>query len=342
MPGSRLRLRWLSAVLSVLVISTGCTGTHGPSGRATPSGNPSSAPLAVARTIAWRGQTAQVNSRAATGYTLPAASIPTRRCHLSDLGVVPIGGGAAGTFVGRVSVHNRSTRACWLRGRPEIELIDKYGRIFQSTGPDPEHRPIRTVVLIPNSWANADLGGIASDICGGDQTTTLRISLPGQHSSRSLHFAVGRPPDPSDCGGRVVGVTPHPGGLAIGPFQSIPKPQDDFVLLEGLKTQLRLPAQVRQGATLVFAVEFTDNGPNSSTIPENPCPIFQMRLMPANVGGTYLLPCIPIIIMKAGQTVAFTMRLHVPATAPSGPATVRWQLREPEAPALQANTSISG
>lgn len=335
--------RWHSSLVLTAAMLSACTGAHLPSGTRSPSASPSSAAMNVARTIPWQGRAARVNSRAATGYTLPAPSGRVRRCRLSNLAVVPFGGGAAGTFIGRVSVHNVSTRACSVRGRAAIELIDRLGRIFQSTGPDPQHRPVRTVVLVPNSWVNADLGGIASDICGGDQTTTLRFALPGESASRSLHFPVGRPPDPGECGGRIVGATPHPGQLAVGPFQAIPKPQDDFPIIRSLSAKLFVPPQVQAGAPLMFTVEFTNTDAyNSGGIDQNPCPIFQMTLAPTTADGTFLLPCTPFINLRPGESVAFGMRLDVPADATPGPATLYWRLREPDEQPLVAHLVIAG
>ena len=294
----------------------------------------------VERTIAWRGTPAVVNSRPETGYTLPAPAGPSPTCRLSQLAAVPTGGGAGGTFYAHVSLHNTSSMVCSLRGRAEIELIDKTGRIFQSTGPDAQHRPIRTVVLAPNSWALIDLGGIASDVCGGDQTSTLRMSLPGQSDGRSMGFPVGEPPNPADCSGRAVGTTPHPGQLQVGPVQAIPDPQGDFLLIRQLHPQLHVPASVRAGSILRFTVDFVNANPNEGGIDTDPCPIFRMQLTPSPVGGTYLLPCTPTISLEAGAGIAFQMELTVPATAPPGPATLTWQLLEPDEPGLTTTVDI--
>jgi hypothetical protein len=329
---------WAAALVGAAVV-VGCTHPTPRTTASTPGSTPTVAET-VQRTIAWRGSPATVNSRPETGYTLPAPAGPSPPCRLSGLTIVPMGGGAGGTFYAHVSVHNTSSAVCSLRGRPEIALIDKAGRIFQSTGPDPQHRPIRTVVLVPNSWALVDLGGIASDVCGGDQTTTLRISLPGQTASRSMRFPVGAPPDPTDCSGRVVGATPHPGQLQVGPFQAIAKAQDDFLLIRQLQPHLRVPASVRAGSTLRFAVDFVNANAYEGGIDTDPCPIFRMQVTPTAVGGIYLLPCTPTISIDAGQSVAFEMELAVPVTAPLGPATLKWQLLEPDEPALTTTINI--
>jgi hypothetical protein len=253
---------------------------------------------------------------------------------------MPVGGGAGGTFYAHVSVHNVGDSSCSLHGRPFIALVDKTGRIFQSTGRNRLRRRSRTVVLTPNSWATVDLGAIASDTCGGDQTTTLRIRLPGTSSTRSMRFPVGRPPDPRDCGGTTVGAAPHPGQLHVGPFQSIPRPQDDFIVTRQLSTTITVPAQAARGSTLTFMVSFTNPTANSLGIDDSPCPIFQLQLTGTAAGGTYLLPCTPVVSIAAGETIAYQMRVLVPATVDPGPTTLSWQLREPEEPAHTARVQL--
>jgi hypothetical protein len=58
-------------------------------------------------------------------------------------------------------------------------------------------------------------------------------------------------------------------------------------------------------------------------------------------GGTYLLPCVPIVLLKAYESVDFRMRILVPVDSRLGKATLTWRLREPSGPPLKASITIS-
>ena len=121
----------------------------------------------------------------------------------------------------------------------------------------------------------------------------------------------------------------------------IPKPATDFILTRQLTRTMTAPTRVVPGQPLTFTVTFADPEVNGSGIDDSPCPIFEMHIRGAAVGGTYLLPCIPIISIDPGKAVAFTMRLAVRPDAMPGPATLVWQLLEPAGRALTASVRIA-
>ncbi len=271
--------------------------------------------------------------------TLPTTLTTAEPCAAASVEVKPGADGAMGTLYGSLFVHNITTRACQVQGPPDVQFLDSAGNVIQSTDPAllAAATSSRVVVLEPQSWALASLGQIGSNVCGGNESAQLRVSLAG--SSTTLEFRVGRPFDPSSCDGSYD-VKPRAGQLQVEPFASVPISTGGDPL-DRVDIVLEAPTKVRRGETLAYDVLMTARREPSFlivVIAADECPIYSEML-----GGTtsqYLLNCNGGLVIAQGDPVRFHIRLKIANDAPLGPATLAWTTTEPAGHTATANITI--
>lgn len=180
-----------------------------------PSGSTSPAPREpnprIIRRVPWVDRTAAVNTRVATGYTLPTSLTAAPGCRLRDVETVATFGPGLGTIYGALHVHNVSEAACSLHGRPTLALVDAHGVVWQSTGDRvaADESAAGTVVLAPNSWAVSGSWPIGQSCGGFGVTTQLVVSIPGDPAKRTVPFKVG---------GRVCPAATRRSGVRLDPI----------------------------------------------------------------------------------------------------------------------------
>jgi len=140
-------------------------------------------------------------------------------CRANQLAFEAWTDGAMGSIAAELWVRNVSDEACQVSGSPRVELVDRKGRVVQSTSVKSLKQRGKPVVLVPGAFAHADLGVIASNVCGGDQSDTLVLSTAG--TRRRIPFAIGGPLHREQCQGASLKrhARPHPGELRVGVYQ---------------------------------------------------------------------------------------------------------------------------
>jgi hypothetical protein len=246
-----------------------------------------------------------------------------------------------GTVYGVLDVHNISDTACQVQGVPFVELLDTKGRIVHSTDPANVRDTTPPVVLVPNSWAEALLGGLASNTCGGGQSATIRVRWHDGVTTQPL--AVGRPPDPASCPG--ITDRSRPGDLqqpTSGASAFAELPGNNGYLISAFTTTIVAPPSARAGQLLKFAVQMLNSSGNQTVFVNGSCPMYEVTL--STVKTTMLLNCngdgglgIPV---PSGAAVRFEMQLQIPANIPTGPHTLTWTWAEPAGSAATATVDI--
>jgi Protein of unknown function (DUF4232) len=302
----------------------------------------STVPENVVEVVPWVAAPARVNQRLEFAVTLPTELRTAPPCSVKALQVVPSADGALGTIYGLLEVHNISDTACEVQGVPFIELLDTEDRIVHSTDPSNVEDKTPPVVLVPNSWVQAILGGIASNTCGGGQSATIRVRWHDGVTTQPLE--VGRPPDPASCPGiqdrRTPGDLQQPGTGFAPAFAAIPSTPD--YVQSALTTTIVAPPSARAGQVLNFAVQMLNSSENQTVFVSGSCPIYEAALSTAKI--TMFLNCGGIggagILIPSGSGVRFEMQLQIPADVPTGPQTLTWTWAEPAGRTATATVDV--
>lgn len=301
----------------------------------------------VVHTFPWLDQKAAFNSRPDTAHTLTTSLRSAPPCHLADLGFAPQLGAAGGAVYLDIELHNISLAACRLRGVLKVALVDDAGEVWQSTGRGrvvmTDGQPEQTIVLVPNSWARNGSIPVDSSCGGAHLTTRIRVSLPADTAVHWIPFRIGGH-DPTLCdppGTPTATVRPRPGDLQAVTLLAIPPATSGTgygsVLL--LKSHLEVPPTVRRGSVLRYTLRLSTT--DEAFTPDGQSPLYAQRLEAAPAaGGTFLLRAAPLVHLVGAQAVDYRIELAVPADAPLGPTTLRWQFLEPSLPALTAPVTI--
>jgi hypothetical protein len=320
----------------------------------TPAGSPSSGSKATAPAkpnpriigrVAWKDAPVAVNSRVATGYTLPTTLTSAPVCRLRDVETVPTFGPGLGTVYGALHVHNLSETACSLSGRTRLAMVDGRGVVWQSTGERAAlgEAAAPAVILAPNSWARSQAWPIGSSCGGFGVTTQLVLSLPGDRGKRTVPFKVGWPLLPHcDPPGRAP--RPRPGRLDRPSFYQIDAGDAGVALASfgRLNVLLDVPSTVRAGATLDYSLVLWNDDVNGGLIDNQACPLFEQRLVDiVPVTTSQELSCGDAVALGPGEGVSYAMRLDVPADAPQGSATLEFRFVEPLLPPVTAQVTIT-
>jgi hypothetical protein len=271
------------------------------------------------------------HQRMAYAATLPTTLATAEPCAITDLDVVPTADGAMGTVYGGLEVRNTGDRPCQVSGVPDVAFLDDKGNVVQSTDPAQitGTSGAQPIVLERDSWARAELGAIASNVCGGNQSSQFRVTIDTK--SAVVPFVVGRPFDPSGCD-PSYNQQPVSGALAAGPFTAI---QTDLHAVanpfDNLEIALDAPTTVHAGDTLRYDVVVTvpANDTDSQLVADATCPIYTETLGTAT--GQFLLNCNGIwgVLIAPGESVRFHIELVIPTDTEPGPATLSWTPIEP-------------
>lgn len=187
----------LPAWLAAAVLGTAVAGCGGSMTSSTPAASRSG------------GGAAGGAARSAGGGT--AAGAGTAGCAGSRLAVSYAGTqGATGHLELRLALHNRTRRACRIRGYPAARLVDRRGRVL----PLHVHRghgffpdtlaPPRTVVVPPGASAHFGISFATNDEYAHARTCRRAAGvLSSVSGSRWSRVSLSRAPRVSPCGDRV-------------------------------------------------------------------------------------------------------------------------------------------
>jgi hypothetical protein len=140
----------------------------------------------LAITVALCGPLAVLAAATATASPLARAAAVTR-CHTAQLRLTagPVQG-AAGHRIVPLVLHNRSGRACTLRGYPGVSLLGRHGHPIGRPAQRDPVRPVRTITVRPGKAATA---GLSVTAIGCSRTSrSVRVFPP--NAFRSLRTAL--------------------------------------------------------------------------------------------------------------------------------------------------------
>jgi len=259
--------------------------------------------------------------------TPPRAPTPpgTTYCRGTDLDVA-LGhsqGLTNGQVEGAVALTNRASVACFLKGHPQIWLLDAQGTILPI-----EQRPLPMredgpVLLPPGGhawvalgWRTHDGGGTCSS--PPPPVRAIRMDVAGQTVTLPVddRFA---PYGLTPCGW-AVGVTEYQ-----GPSVESPPPLPPL----NLAATLALPKTVRAGDVVNYRVTLR-NVAGSELVFGTNCPAY-VQVVSDPTGEikakeVYLLNCQPVGVIPAGAAITFVMRYALPTEAPVGRYMLDWAL----------------
>lgn len=346
--GQRPWLVAAAAAAAVVLVAVGVgVGVNATRNNGAPSGHG----VDFSGAIPWIDAPYQLDSREMTAYTIPTTLQSASQCRLGDLQIRAGDGAAAGTAYGFIMMRNISDSPCEVRGIPTVELLDDNGAVVQSNRP-PTYGPfVRPVVLVPGSWARADLGAVASDTCGGLQSSTMRFTIPGTGTS-TIRYPQGGPLDTRDCPG-AVDRGHYPGHMHVHAVAPISL-REAFGRLgfEAPRTEhITAPATVRAGTTLRYVVSLTPEQQQILLLGP-PCWVYAQGLRGAGSTSLFRLNCSVLekqslhVTRKpgpdeTGPAARFEMRLPVAADTPPGHYTLTWQFTEPHGPVLTAPVEVT-
>jgi hypothetical protein len=238
-------------------------------------------------------------------------------------------GAAAGTSYANLVVVNADSFDCLLGSSPALELRDATGRriIVAQSEPLPVSK---STILLPPGWAAFVRLGY-SDWCTPAPELPLRANLVIGAAELRVRTTSDIPVPP--C--MAAPATPPPtlfydGTLAIpgAPLAPEPDPTDSLPI----DVKLTALPSTRPGGTLDYTVTLTNvsayNKPlNLAAL----CPTYTERLLLPNrqaIETRLSLNCDPVGVLEANAPVTLAMRLSIPADAPTGVATLVWQLGE--------------
>jgi uncharacterized protein DUF4232 len=250
-------------------------------------------------------------------------------CPVRDLGAF-IGdwGAAAGTSYANLVVLNLGSVDCLLPTNPTLELSDAAGRRVLVAQSEPPPASASTL-LLPPGWAAIVRVGYA-DWCAQTPTQPLRadLAMGAERLPVVARSAIPVPPCMS------APATPPPdlffdGMLSIPGTPSAPEP-DPIDTLPVAVTLSALPATA-PGGILDYTVTLTNVSEFAKPINLAAlCPTYTERLSLPDGGPRVethlLLNCGPAGVLQPKVPVTFSMRLPIPADAPSGTASLVWLL----------------
>ncbi|MCU1360129.1 MAG: hypothetical protein JWN99_1418, partial [Ilumatobacteraceae bacterium] len=303
--------------------------------------------------VPWADHPAQPNQRLVWARTLPTDQTEAPSCPLDALAISPSADGAMGTLYGALSVHNIGNTVCSVQGVPTIELVDDDGTVVQSTDPADSTNDAPAVVLVPNSWAQAALGVVGNNVCGG--TGSTHMLLHWADATATLPFVVGRLVDSSgqcaddaiDSGSATELARPghlqQPGTDRVA-FAAMDEPQPSLATsfgLDQLTASLTLPDSVSAGSVLRYRVQLTHvTGENSVILADDACPIYRAAMGSASV--EQLLNCTADgIVLPPGQSISFDMELEVPPGELPGTEVLTWTSTEPVGLSASAHITVT-
>jgi Protein of unknown function (DUF4232) len=244
--------------------------------------------------------------------TPPSSNGP---CRASKLGVSHGEGARFGRALEQVVLTNTSTETCTLPGTVQvIAARDAHGRAVPLTARATTHG----VVLGPGQRALITLSAAGS---------CTAVGTPGHDVIvRRLELLVGAFSEVTDADFNVAcGDVQMIGPVALADEDTAVTPSGPWDI-----TIDDVPAAIAPGDELTYTVTLTNK--SSTTQSLDPCPSYTEYF--TAIGGAepqvhserYALSCADVAPVAPGASVAFAMRIIVPATDATGMAKMSWQL----------------
>jgi uncharacterized protein DUF4232 len=235
---------------------------------------------------------------------------------------------ATGSLAGGVSLRNRGSGPCSLRGRVEVGLTggsDSRGVHLTTLAPQqPEPGvPVPSLdALRPDESAFVEIWW--SNWCGASAPTGLDVRLP---SGDEIHVLL-------DRGAPFCNAPDHFSTLAVGPPEPRapqPKYSSRLPLAASIVEHLRLGAKVVEGVhahpgqLALYYVALTNTSSRPFHFPKN-CPIYAEGTGLGQRVELHVLNCDPVATIQPGSEVVFEMRIRVPHDLKPGLHALTWQL----------------
>jgi uncharacterized protein DUF4232 len=284
--------------------------------------------------VTWKNIPATIDASPTTAYTIPTTSTTAPTCGTSGLRGALMSEAAAGSVYGTLVVQNTGQNSCSVSGTPTVELLDDSGTVIQSTAPS-SGGSATPVVLLPDSWAGAPLGRIASNVCGGLASTQVRYSLANSSTTSTFDQKVGGPLTP-DCSGSARPPATAPGDLTAQPFATLPESQAFGDAGSDWKIALKaVPVTMNRNSYVNYVVTFTSK--SGTPLFTNGCPVYEQRL-PYNFSEPTRLDC--SAVPQSATHARFAMRAHLSDIPDIGSGLLQWILLEPRQLTLQHRVAV--
>jgi hypothetical protein len=240
-----------------------------------------------------------------------------------------------------IVVRNRGAAACVLAGWADLAILDGRGRLLAAAAgmanrgtffndwpkvpvlmqPGTPPLPARPGFEQPPSRGQAVMNLSWYD-CRQPQAAVLVLDLP--HAGGRLRVPFDRTGAYSPaCDNPGAGAKPA-GVVVRGPLSpaGFPWPPPPHYL--DVRVDIRAPAMVRRGSTLVYQVTLTNRSARDYRL--DPCPDYNELLARKEPLASYQLNCQPVAQLAPGERVTFQMQLAIPATTVTGPNKLVWAL----------------
>jgi Protein of unknown function (DUF4232) len=319
-----MRTGWIAALLALVLVGCGTAPTAAPPLPTSPTlatsltTPPTSAP-ASASAIPWRDQPAPAPyDPKPLPTTPPPADAPP--CTADQLSGKNLGYPGITQDDGDViDLRNVSKRTCLLAGPVHATLYGPGAPPLTITGSD-RYSPKQTASFNMTPGQSTRVWFFATGECMSGPAkgieaipvTRATIVIPGGGLVTVGHLNM-----PRTCGGPSVAAF----------LQQLPAPTYPPTPLQGAKFYLSAPTTVHAGQSFDYVVTLAN--PSDEVITMTPCPGYDQWI---SVGtppkDAFGLNCAGHRSLAPHQRLRFQMRLTVPVDAPSGPATLGWQVQE--------------
>lgn len=272
------------------------------------AGGPQRVPAAGSGAVPWIADPGRAMAQ-------PAAAPAARPCRAADLQVTVGGAGAyQGHATQEIRLTNGAGDACFLPGVPSSTLLFDDGS-QEST--DPGRFATSRADVQPGQSVEVLLG--TPGTCAGAGPARSRVA-----TRLRLQPAAG---GSVDVPGIQLDVQCGPSSVVLFEVGDAPAPAG--VPQSALTASISAPQAAVRGQVLLYTLTLVN--PTDQAIPLSPCPSYSQSLSQPSTGGirgvhgTWLLNCVSGAVPARGS-VAFEMRLEVPAAMSAGPAKLYWDL----------------
>jgi len=329
--GSRLRTAGQAAAVGLVAVlaAAGCGSKGAPPLAEAGPPSPSISPVSERGAVPW----VDLPGRAINPSPLPARRPPANAppCIAAQVRVTADGGnGATGILFAYFAFRNVSKTTCILRGYPAVVASEpgKHGVTAAHS----------SLLSQDERSANMGPGGVTTLGIETDRDCPARYANPDKYPALVYHTVTITIPG----GGHVV--IQHPFdvlcGLFTGKFAvAQPPPRYTRSPVSAVRVALELPSGVVAGTTLDYVAALTN--PAGTGMALRPCPGYLQGLGKPET-AILSLNCRAQPRIPAHQTVRFAMRLRVPASTPTGPDTVYWQIAGVDGGAARGSLHVYG
>ncbi len=236
-------------------------------------------------------------------------------------------------LIGQVEVALRGDRACTLQGTARVRLlVDGAPAPVQYSDRVAPEAERRTTTVTAERGAGLRLDW-SPPYCAAPGAQELVVGLPDDGGE--LRVPVREPATPP-CTGSPEGDRGLRTVVSGGVFEPAPVPTPlDSPLAVLRATAEQVPATARAGNSLDWVVRLTN--PTATAVALDPCPGQLLESLVQSTGDAagvntstvYRLNCRPVREVPAGGSVAFQVRVPVPAAPPGPVQSVAWRLLSP-------------